>query len=119
MADTKTSKVRSAQQHADGFSDKQRTVALVIVAMAFIMELLDTTIVNIAIPSIQANLGASYATIQWLIAGYALTFATLLITGGRMGDVYGYKKIFMYGVAGFTLASLFCGVSVNSQMLIA
>ena len=109
----------SAQDHAARFTDKQRTIALVIVAMAFIMDLLDTTIVNIAIPSIQANLGASYATIQWLIAGYALTFATLLITGGRMGDVYGYKKIFMFGVGGFTVASLLCGVAGNSEMLIA
>ncbi|MGH7241540.1 MAG: MFS transporter [Candidatus Saccharimonadales bacterium] len=110
---------RSAQDHAASFTNKQRTIALVIVAFAFIMDLLDNTIVNIAIPSIQANLGASYATIQWLIAGYALTFATLLITGGRMGDVFGYKKIFMAGVAGFTLASLFCGIAWNSHVLIA
>ena len=116
MAEAKT---LSAQEHAANFSARARTIALVIVAMAFIMDLLDNTIVNIAIPSIQSNLGASYATIQWLIAGYALTFATLLITGGRMGDVYGYKKIFMIGVSGFTLASLLCGVSWNSHMLIA
>ncbi|HWT55506.1 MAG TPA: MFS transporter [Candidatus Microsaccharimonas sp.] len=116
---TNTTTHRSAQDHAASFTSKQRTIALVIVAFAFIMDLLDNTIVNIAIPSIQANLGASYATIQWLIAGYALTFATLLITGGRMGDVFGYKKIFMAGVAGFTLASLFCGVAWNSHVLIA
>ena len=116
MAQAKT---LSAQEHAASFSAKARTVALVIVAMAFIMDLLDNTIVNIAIPSIQSNLGASYATIQWLIAGYALTFATLLITGGRMGDVFGYKKVFMIGVSGFTLASLLCGVSWDSHMLIA
>lgn len=116
MTETKT---LSAQEHAASFSTRARTVALIIVALAFIMDLLDNTIVNIAIPSIQSNLGASYATIQWLIAGYALTFATLLITGGRMGDVFGYKKIFMVGVSGFTLASLLCGVSWNSHMLIA
>lgn len=109
----------SAQDHAATFTHKMRTVALVIVAMAFIMDLLDNTIVNIAIPSIQANLGATYAMIQWLIAGYALTFATLLITGGRMGDVYGYKKIFLWGVGGFTLASLLCGLAWNSNVLIA
>ncbi len=109
----------SAQEHAATFTPKMRTIALVVVAMAFIMDLLDTTIVNIAIPSIQANLGATYSTIQWLIAGYALTFATLLITGGRMGDVFGYKKMFMWGVAGFTLASLLCGVAWDSHVLIA
>jgi EmrB/QacA subfamily drug resistance transporter len=86
--------------------------------MAFIMDLLDNTIVNIAIPSIQSNLGASYATIQWLVAGYSLTFAIMLITGGRMGDVFGYKRMFMWGVAGFTLASLLSGAAWNSEVLI-
>lgn len=63
----------SAQHHASKFTSRQRTIALVIVALAFVMDLLDNTIVNIAIPSIRDNLGASYATIQWLIAGYALS----------------------------------------------
>ncbi|HJP80947.1 MAG TPA: MFS transporter [Candidatus Saccharimonadales bacterium] len=109
----------SAQHHASKFTSKQRTIALIIVALAFVMDLLDTTIVNIAIPAIQDNLGASYATIQWLIAGYSLTFATLLITGGRMGDVFGYKKLFLIGVSGFSLASLLCGIAWNPEVLIA
>jgi MFS family permease len=109
----------SAQHHASKFTQQQRTIALIIVALAFVMDLLDTTIVNIAIPSIQANLGASYATIQWLIAGYSLSFAVLLITGGRMGDVFGYKKLFIIGVSGFTLASLLSGLAWNSEVLIA
>lgn len=109
----------SAQHHASKFTSRQRTIALVIVALAFVMDLLDNTIVNIAIPSIRDNLGASYATIQWLIAGYALSFAVLLITGGRMGDVFGYKKLFMWGVGGFTFASLLSGVAWNSEILIA
>jgi EmrB/QacA subfamily drug resistance transporter len=108
----------SAQTHSATFSHRQRTIAMMVVAMAFIMDLLDNTILNVAIPTIQQNLGASYATIQWLIAGYALTFALLLITGGRMGDVFGYKKIFLVGVFGFTLASLLSGVAVNSSMLV-
>jgi EmrB/QacA subfamily drug resistance transporter len=108
----------SAQHHASKFTHKQRTIALIVVALAFVMDLLDTTIVNIAIPSIQANLGASYATIQWLIAGYSLSFAVLLITGGRMGDVFGYKKLFLIGVTGFTLASLLSGLAWNSEVLI-
>jgi EmrB/QacA subfamily drug resistance transporter len=109
----------SAQAHSATFTSRQRTIALIVVAFAFVMDLLDNTIVNVAIPTIQSNLGASYATIQWLIAGYALSFALLLITGGRMGDVFGYKKIFMVGVAGFTLASLLCGFAVNPGMLVA
>jgi len=109
----------SAQHHASKFTSRQRTIALVIVALAFVMDLLDTTIVNIAIPSIQSNLGASYAAIQWLIAGYSLSFAVLLITGGRMGDVFGYKKLFLLGVGGFTLASLLSGLAWNTEILIA
>jgi len=109
----------SAQEHAAAFSSKLRTVALIVVAFAFIMDLLDTTIVNVAIPTIQTSLHASYSAIQWIVAGYSLTFALLLVTGGRMGDVFGYKKLFMIGVAGFTVASLLDGVSVNSGMLIA
>ena len=108
----------SAQHHASKFTNRQRTIALIVVALAFVMDLLDTTIVNIAIPSIQADLGASYATIQWLIAGYSLSFAVLLITGGRMGDVFGYKKLFLIGVSGFTLASLLSGLAWNSEVLI-
>ena len=116
MANAKT---LSAQEHAAGFSHKMRNVALTIVSLAFVMDLLDNTIVNVAIPTIRDNLGASYAAIQWIVAGYALTFATLLVTGGRMGDVYGYKKVFIWGVAGFTLASLLSGVAANPTMLIA
>lgn len=110
---------QAAAHHASTFTAKQKQIALLIVAFAFVMDLLDSTIVNIAIPSIQANLGASYSSIQWLIAGYSLTFALLLITGGRMGDVFGYKKVFMYGVGGFTIASLLAGIAPNIEFLVA
>jgi EmrB/QacA subfamily drug resistance transporter len=109
---------QAATHHASKFTDKQKKIALLIVAFAFVMDLLDSTIVNIAIPSIQANLGASYATIQWLVAGYSLTFALLLITGGRMGDVFGYKKVFLYGIAGFTVTSLLTGIAPNSTFMV-
>ena len=109
----------SAQEHAATFTKKMRTIALVIVSLAFVMDLLDSTIVNVAIPSIKTNLNASYAAIQWVIAGYSLTFSLLLVTGGRMGDVYGYKKLFLTGVSGFTLASLFSGMAGSPGMLIA
>jgi EmrB/QacA subfamily drug resistance transporter len=109
----------SAQAHSATFTSRQRTLALIVAALAFVMDLLDTTITNIAIPSIRTNLSASYSAIQWITAGYSLAFALLLVTGGRMGDVFGYKKIFMFGVAGFTVASLLSGVAVNPDMLIA
>lgn len=108
----------AAAHHASKFTAKQKKIALTIVALAFVMDLLDNTIVNIAIPSIQANLGASYAMIQWMIAGYALTFALLLITGGRMGDVFGYKKMFLIGVGGFTIASLLTGIAPTAMFLV-
>jgi EmrB/QacA subfamily drug resistance transporter len=108
----------AAEHHAATFTPKQKQAALLIVAFAFVMDLLDSTIVNIAIPSIQANLGATYSAIQWLIAGYSLTFALLLITGGRMGDVFGYKKMFMIGVGGFTIASLLGGIAPNIEFLV-
>jgi EmrB/QacA subfamily drug resistance transporter len=108
----------SAQSHALTFSDKQKKIAITVVATAFVMDLLDSTIVNIAIPSIQTNLHASYADIQWIVAGYLLAFATLLVTGGRMGDVFGYKKIFMIGVAGFTIASFLSGIAWDPSILI-
>lgn len=118
MSTSTTGAPMSARQHAETFSGRRRTIALVVVALAFVMDLLDSTIVNIAIPSIQSNLGASYTMIQWLVAGYSLAFALLLITGGRMGDVFGYKKLFMVGVAGFTLASLLSGVAWTPHVLI-
>jgi EmrB/QacA subfamily drug resistance transporter len=108
----------SAQEHAATFSDKFKKIALVIVCLGFVMDLLDSTIVNIAIPSIQANLHATYSDIQWIIAGYTLSFAVLLITGGRMGDVFGYKKLFMIGMGGFTIASLLSGSAPNVEILI-
>lgn len=109
---------QAATHHASKFSAKQKKIALLIVAFAFVMDLLDSTIVNVAIPSIQSNLGASFATIQWLVAGYSLTFALLLITGGRMGDVFGYKKVFLYGIAGFTLTSLLTGIAPNAAFMV-
>ena len=90
-----------------------------VILLAFFMDLLDTTIVNIAIPSIQKELGASYASIQWIVAGYALTFALFLITGGRLGDIFGYKRLFLIGIAGFALASAACGFAMSSEMLIS
>lgn len=109
----------SAHHHAQSFTPRQRTIALVVVALAFVMDLLDTTIINVAIPSIQAELGASYAAIQWITAGYALAFATLLITGGRLGDVVGYKRLFISGIVGFTVTSLLCGMAPTIEVLIA
>ncbi|GAA4821454.1 MFS transporter [Streptomyces ziwulingensis] len=86
---------------------------------AAFMDLVDVTIVNIALPSIQRDEGASFSQIQWITAGYALAFAAGLITGGRLGDIHGRKRIFLVGIAGFTVASALCGLAVNPEMLVA
>lgn len=98
--------------------DPRRWLALTVVLVASFMDLLDVTIVNVAIPSIQRNLDARYTQIQWIVAGYALAFAVVLITGGRLGDVFGRKRLFLTGMAGFTAGSALCGTAVNPGMLI-
>ncbi|MGW7168510.1 MFS transporter [Streptomyces sp. NPDC054884] len=86
---------------------------------AAFMDLVDVTIVNIAIPSIREDAGASWSQIQWITAGYALAFAAGLITGGRLGDIHGRKRLFLIGIGGFTVASALCGFAVNPDMLVA
>ncbi|MET9516808.1 MFS transporter [Streptomyces sp. NPDC002994] len=99
--------------------DRRRWFALAIVMTAAFMDLVDVTIVNIAIPSIQQDLGADFGAIQWITAGYALAFAAGLITGGRLGDIYGRKRLFLIGITGFTLASALCGFAPNPETLVA
>src|SRR3954453_22141300 len=81
-------------------ADRRRWFALAIVMTAAFMDLVDVTIVNIAIPSIKRDAGASFSQIQWITAGYALAFAAGLITGGRLGDIQGRKRPFLLGLRG-------------------
>lgn len=99
--------------------DPRRWIAFAVILAAGFMDLLDVTIVNVAVPSIQQDLHAEYAQIEWIIAAYVLSFAAVLITGGRLGDIYGRKRLFLLGMAGFTLASAACGLSTDPAMLIA
>src|SRR5499425_3831489 len=99
--------------------DPRRWLTLVVLLLAAFMNLLDVSIVNIAVPSIQRNLGASYADIQWALAGYTLAYALVLITGGRLGDAYGRKRLFLIGVTGFTIMSALCGAAQSPGQLIA
>lgn len=100
-------------------TDRRRWIALAIVMVASFMDLVDVTIVNIAVPSIQEDTGASFSAIQWVTGGYALAFAIGLITGGRLGDIYGRKRLFLVGIGGFTLASALCGLATGPDMLVA
>jgi EmrB/QacA subfamily drug resistance transporter len=100
-------------------ADPRRWLTLTILLLAAFMNLLDVSIVNIAIPSIQRSLHASYADVQWALAGYTLAYALVLITGGRLGDIFGRKRLFLAGVIGFTIMSALCGAAQSPGMLIA
>ena len=98
--------------------DRRRWLMLIIVLSAALVVVFDAFIVNVAIPSIQRSLHASFAELQLVVAGYTLAFAVLLVTGGRMGDLYGRKRVFVLGMAGFTLFSGCCGLAPNALSLI-
>ena len=103
---------------AQAMSPQRRSLAFAFVAIAFVMDLLDVTIVNVALPGIGQALQADGAQIAWIVAGYALSFAVLLVVGGRLGDLYGHRKMFLWGVASVTLASLACGLATPAAGLV-
>ncbi len=98
--------------------DPRRWVALGVIVIAPFMAIFDQFVVNVAIPTMQRDLHASFAQIQFVIAGYALAFAITLVTGGRLGDIYGRKRLFMLGMTGFTLASALCGLAPDPSLLV-
>src|SRR6185312_15255688 len=91
-----------------------RWLALIVLCMGTLMIVLDTTIVNVALPSIKDSLGFSATSLAWEINAYTLTFAGFLLLGGRLGDLYGQRRLFLFGITLFTLCSLACGLA-NSQ----
>lgn len=96
-----------------------RWLLLAVVTGASLLDSLDVNIVTVVLPAVQRDLGADFATAQWTLAGYALAFSLSLITGGRLGDIHGRKRVFLAGVAGFTLASAACGFAPNAELLVA
>lgn len=96
-----------------------RLAVLAVILTGGFMILLDATIVNVAVPTIQRNLHASYSAIEWIVSGYALAYGLLLIPGGRLGDRIGHKKTYLIGLAGFTAASVLCGISASPGELVA
>src|ERR1700728_3206527 len=99
-------------------TEKRRWLVLCVVLMGTFMTILDVSIVNVAIPSIRADLGASYGQIEFVVSAYTLTYACLLVTGGRLGDNYGRKTLFVIGLAVFAAASAGCGLAPASNLLI-
>jgi EmrB/QacA subfamily drug resistance transporter len=98
--------------------DAKAWIGLIVILLAAFMELLDVSVVSVAIPAIQRDIDATYAQIQWTLAGYQLAFAAGMITGGRLGDILGRKRTFISGVFAFVVASLLCGLAPSAGLLI-
>ena len=100
-------------------ADRARWIALLVLCLGTLMIVLDTTIVNVALPTIKRSLGFSQSSLAWVVNGYLLTFGGFLLLGGRLGDMFGPRRLFLGGIALFTLASLACGLSTSQTMLVA
>ena len=98
--------------------DNRKWWTLAAVAFGLFMIMLDNTVVNVALPSIERDLHVSIASLEWIVTAYALTFAALLITGGKLADLYGRRRIFIIGIVIFTLSSLACGLAPSAGFLI-
>src|SRR5487761_113764 len=110
---------RAAQDLAPGgMSDRRRWLALVVLCVGQLMIVLDATVVNVALPVLQRNLGFSQSAVAWVIDAYLITFGGLLLLAGRLGDLLGRKRVFGAGVLLFTLSSLLCGLSGDQALLI-
>ena len=100
-------------------ADRGRWLALPVLLTGAFLPILDFNVVNLALPSIRQSLGATSGEIEFIISAYAATYAVFLITGGRLGDLFGRKRMFVTGVAGFTLASALCGLAPSAAALVA
>src|SRR3954469_8064329 len=98
--------------------DRRRWASLMVVCLAQLMIVLDVTIVNVALPSIQHDLGFSQADLTWVVNAFLITFGSLLLLAGRLGDLAGRKRVFLGGVVTFTVASLLCGIAPSQGALI-
>ncbi len=99
--------------------DRRRWIALIVVCLAMLMNALDSSIVNVALPSIQRDLGFSQSSLTWVIDAYLITFGSFLLMAGRLGDLIGRKRVFLSGIVLFTAASAVCGLATSQTMLIA
>src|SRR5580765_467572 len=106
----------SAASH--GPRDRRRWFALAVLCLGVLMIVLDITIVNVALPTIRENLGFSVSSLAWVINAYLLTSGGFLLLGGRLGDLYGHRRLFLIGLALFTLASLLCGFADSQFVLV-
>src|SRR5215208_7014004 len=100
-------------------TERNRWLALYVLCGGMLMIVLDATIVNVALPAIQDDLGFSASGLAWVVNGYLITFGGLLLLAGRLGDLLGRRTIFLAGLAVFTAASLLCGLATSQGLLVA
>jgi EmrB/QacA subfamily drug resistance transporter len=100
-------------------SDRNRWIALYVLCVGMLMIVLDVTVVNVALPSIQDDLGFSQSSLAWVVNAYLIAFGGLLLLSGRFGDILGRKSVFLAGLGVFTVASLLCGVAQSQELLVA
>src|SRR6184192_4438383 len=100
-------------------SSRKQTLTLVATIVASAMTFIDTTVVNVALPALQKELGATITDVQWVVEAYALFLGALILVGGSLGDQFGRKRVFLSGVALFTAASMLCGIAASPRALVA
>ena len=110
--------INSTPAQASPSSDRSRWIALVVLCVGMLMIVLDATIVNVALPSIQDDLGFSQSSLAWVVNAYLIAFGGLLLLAGRLGDLIGRRSVFLTGLAVFTVASLACGLAQSQEVLV-
>jgi EmrB/QacA subfamily drug resistance transporter len=113
-----TGTAHQGPQTTDAGIERERWIALVVLCVGMLMIILDATIVNVALPSIQSDLGFSQSSLAWVVNAYLIAFGGVLLLAGRLGDLIGRRRIFMVGLAVFTTASLLCGLAQSQEVLI-
>src|SRR6201996_8938927 len=107
------------KERTDMTADRSRWIALYVLCLGMLMIVLDVTVVNVALPSIQNQLGFSTSSLAWVVNAYLIAFGGLLLLAGRLGDLVGRRRVFLLGTGLFTAASLLCGLAQTQSMLVA
>src|SRR5947208_3553279 len=102
----------------DHMTERNRWIALYVLCAGMLMIVLDVTVVNVALPSIQSDLGFTQSSLAWVVNAYLIAFGGLLLLAGRLGDLIGRRRIFMIGLAIFVGASLLCGLAQSQELLV-
>ena len=116
--ETTAPKTEADAMQAKETTDRTRWIALYVLCVGVLMIVLDATVVNVALPTIQTDLGFTQASLAWVVNAYLIAFGGLLLLAGRLGDLLGRRSVFLFGLGPFTLASLVCGVASSQEMLV-